>query len=81
MPDHLHALVSFRDSFFLKKRVASFKSWTSKQSAVLWQRDFFDHRLRSVEEGVAKRSYIEMNPVRAGLCKVPEEWPYVWSMR
>ena len=78
MPDHLHALVSFPDSFFLKKRVTSFKAWTAKHAGIVWQRDFFDHRLRSVEEGVAKRTYIEMNPVRGALCETPEAWPYLW---
>ncbi len=80
MPDHVHVLLGFPDSFFLKKRVATFKSWTSRQAGISWQRDFFDHRLRSAEEGVAKRNYIEMNPVRAGLCKEPRDWPYVWSV-
>jgi REP element-mobilizing transposase RayT len=78
MPDHLHALVSFPDNFYLKKRIATFKSWTTKHAGIVWQRDFFDHRLRSVEEAVAKRSYIEMNPVRGGLCATPEDWPYLW---
>jgi len=78
MPDHLHALVSFPDNFHLKKRIATFKSWTTKHAGIVWQRDFFDHRLRSVEEAVAKRSYIEMNPVRGGLCAAPEDWPYLW---
>jgi len=79
MPDYLHALVGFPDSFFLKKRMASFKAWTSKHAGISWQRDFFDHRLRSLEEGVEKRAYIELNPVRAGLCDTVEEWPYRWS--
>jgi REP element-mobilizing transposase RayT len=79
MPDHLHALVSFPDNFYLKKRVATFKSWTAKHAGIVWQRDFFDHRLRSVEEAVAKRTYIEMNPVRGSLCATPEDWPYLWN--
>ena len=79
MPDHLHALVSFPDNFYLKKRIATFKSWTTKHAGIVWQRDFFDHRLRSVEEAVAKRNYIEMNPVRGGLCATPEAWPYLWK--
>jgi REP element-mobilizing transposase RayT len=78
MPDHLHALVSFPDNFYLKKRIATFKSWTTKHAGIVWQRDFFDHRLRSVEEAVAKRIYIEMNPVREGLAITPEAWPYLW---
>lgn len=32
-----------------------------------WQRDFFDHRLRSIESAAEKAQYIRMNPVRAGL--------------
>ncbi|BCX48098.1 REP-associated tyrosine transposase [Haloferula helveola] len=79
MPDHLHSMVSLPAEAFLKKRVASFKAWTAKHAGVVWQRDFFDHRLRRDESFEAKSLYIAMNPVRAGLCATPGEWPYFWK--
>jgi putative transposase len=42
----------------------------------IWQRGFSD--VRVVDESSLKqhRSYIDNNPVRAGLAGVPEEYPY-----
>ena len=56
--------------------VASFKEWIAKKSGVHWQRDFFDHRIRSWESAAEKAAYIRLNPVRAGLVANPEDWPY-----
>ena len=43
----------------------------------IWQREFFDRLLRSGESLTDKWRYVEMNPVRAGLCSVPEAYPYL----
>ena len=45
----------------------------------MWQKNFFDHRLRSEEEWEEKTHYIRQNPVRAGLVGSAEEWPYVFT--
>ena len=42
----------------------------------LWQPGFFDHVLRSEESYVEKWQYVLENPVRAGLVKELEQWPY-----
>jgi REP element-mobilizing transposase RayT len=77
MPDHLHGLVEFPGDKPMKKVISAFKSWMAKSKGIRWQRDFFDHRLRSWESSVEKANYIRMNPVRAGLCVSPQDWPYV----
>ena len=41
-----------------------------------WEKDFFDHVLRSQESYLEKMEYVRQNPVRAGLVKRPEDWPY-----
>jgi REP element-mobilizing transposase RayT len=41
-----------------------------------WQKEFFDHLLRSEESHAQKWEYIRQNPVRAGLVTDPDEWPY-----
>jgi hypothetical protein len=41
-----------------------------------WQEGFFDHLLRSGDSYGEKWEYVRLNPVRAGLSKSPEEWPY-----
>ena len=58
--------------------VAAWKRYTARQCGLHWQRDFFDHRLRGDESLRDKEQYIRQNPVRAGLVKDANEWPYVW---
>ena len=41
-----------------------------------WQPGFNDHLLRSDESYAAKWEYVFQNPVRAGLVRCAEEWPY-----
>ncbi len=67
MPDHLHGLMSFSGKKPMARVIAGFKEWVAKQAGVKWQRDFFDHRLRSWESAAEKAAYIRGNPVRAGL--------------
>ena len=81
MPDHLHAIMSFNRTVGMRKSVREFKKYTARKHGMMWQRDFFDHRLRRDESYNEKAHYIRMNPVRAGLCSSPEEWPYTWENR
>ena len=50
---------------------------TRKESGLFWQPRFFDRALRTVGEYCEKVEYIHLNPVRAGLVKHAEDWP--WS--
>jgi REP element-mobilizing transposase RayT len=79
MPDHLHAIVQIPQRLKLVSVVRSFKQAGAKQAGVLWQRGFFEHRIRDDESAQQKYRYIEMNPVRAGLVKKAEDWP--WRVR
>ena len=47
-----------------------------KLSGNLWQEEFFDHVLRSSESYSQKWDYVKENPVRAGLTKSSDEWPW-----
>ncbi len=60
----------------IKKLIRNWKHWTAQNFGFRWQRDFFEHRLRSDESLDAKAGYILENPVRAGLVAKPEDWPY-----
>jgi hypothetical protein len=42
-----------------------------------WQDESFDHWVRNPAEWEKIRTYIERNPVSAGLVARPEDWP--WS--
>ncbi len=81
MPDHLHMLASFPRAEEMRRTVTSWKHFLSKQHGIAWQRDFFDHRIRSHESLDEKAHYIRQNPVRAGLVADAGTWPYVWEPR
>jgi putative transposase len=79
MPDHLHALLSFPHSGKpLKLVISKWKEWTAKELGIIWQRDFFEHRLRHDENRRQKADYILHNPVRQKLVSHPEDWPFVY---
>jgi putative transposase len=79
MPDHLHALLSFNNEqgLGMGKLIKSWKRYTAKTCAIDWQRDYFDHRIRSEHDMADKWSYIRENPVRAGLVNHHEQWRHV----
>lgn len=77
MPDHLLALCAFDGTRPMRRVISDFKSWISRKTDVRWQRNFFDHRLRSWESAAEKRKYILKNPVRAKCIGEGESWPYV----
>ena len=83
MPDHLHffaapgaeacTLSAFVGRF---KGISTRRAWQLGRAGRLWQREFFDHLMRSGESYAQKWEYVRRNPVRAGLCQRPEDWPY-----
>ena len=82
MPDHLHVLLQGDStSSDLLSFVKTFKHKTTfhfraKTGKTLWQISFFDHILRTAEELSKTAEYILSNPVRAGLVKRPQDYPY-----
>ncbi|MEI6168366.1 MAG: hypothetical protein WCS52_14380 [bacterium] len=77
MPDHIHMIACFPGEPGMSATLAGWKAFLARQHGVRWQRNYFDHRLRNDDEFVEKAHYIRMNPVRAHLCKAPEEWKWV----
>ena len=47
-----------------------------KVAGRVWQKEFFDHVLRSCESYSQKWDYVKENPVRAGLVKKSDDWPF-----
>ena len=78
MPDHLHMLVGISGDANLSKLIRDFKRIVVRKGKIEWQRNFFDHRLRHCESETEKFEYIVQNPVRAGLIRDDEKWPYVF---
>jgi putative transposase len=78
MPDHLHAILGFQREPGMEKTIRNWKKCVAGKYDVHWQRDFFDHRLRNHHEVEEKSCYIQMNPVRKGLCDRTEEWIWIY---
>jgi putative transposase len=82
MPDHVHLFVRGADEFVLGRWSGTLKQALAKAAnfsrtvGQIWQEGFFDHVLRSDESYARKREYVHQNPVRAGLVKLAEDWPY-----
>ncbi|MGA2138940.1 MAG: transposase [Verrucomicrobiia bacterium] len=79
MPDHLHTLVSPLDREApVGEFVALLKRKMRKELGAKWnwQSSSFDHLLRSDESTQQKWDYMRENPVRGGLVKRWEDWPY-----
>jgi REP element-mobilizing transposase RayT len=84
MPNHVHTVVSPMNEHGLGAIVQAWKSFSAKQANRLlsragpfWHKDYFDGFIRN--EGHLERtiSYVENNPVKAGLIGSAEQWQ--WS--
>ena len=81
MPNHVHVLIETLPGFPLSSVVQSWKSFTAKQANRLlkrrgsfWMADYFDRYVRDEAHLSAARSYIEQNPVNAGLVDDAVDW-------
>ena len=78
MPDHFHLLITPTES--LERGLQLIKggfSFRAKRElgfgGEIWEKSFYDHRVRDWEEYCAFRTYIHLNPVRRGLAATPEQ--------
>jgi len=84
MPDHMHLVVTPRESGNISQSMPSLKLHTAREIGALlgskggiWQARFYERALRTpkdVEEAIV---YVHDNPIRAGLADSPED--YYWS--
>jgi putative transposase len=85
MPDHAHFLVEGkRPGSDLVKFVARWKQMTGylfrhELPPRFWQRRFYDHVLRSVDDSDPIAWYIWLNPVRKGIVAEAHEYPFSGS--
>jgi REP element-mobilizing transposase RayT len=87
MPNHVHILITpLRE---LPAIMQSLKGHTAREANKIlgltghpfWQDESYDRFVRNEQEFGKIASYIEMNPVRAGLCFAPEEFRYSSAWR
>jgi len=83
MPNHVHVLFTPEPRWSLSVILGSWKSYTAneankllKRSGQFWQEDYFDRFIRDAEHFAHALDYIEMNPVKPGLCFQPEQWSF-----
>ena len=80
MPDHIHYFAAATDSpIEYENWVKYWKSQFTKKHRVpdhRWQTEHWDTRVRSAERYIEKWEYVCLNPVRKGLVKKSEDWPY-----
>ena len=79
MPDHLHALLAFPLHATMAKTIGAWKRYASRELGVVWQENFFDHRIRNDHEFTEKFAYILRNPVAKKLCTLESDWPWSWK--
>jgi putative transposase len=81
MPEHIHLLVSEPERDTLADALKSLKQGVSRRligdADHFWQKRYYDFNVRNHEQFLKRLHYIHWNPVRAGLCERPEDWP--WS--
>ncbi|EPZ15061.1 hypothetical protein M622_16995 [Thauera terpenica 58Eu] len=92
LPDHLHCIWTLPDgdadfstrwnrikgSFTrsLPPAAKSLRGSPSRRERCVWQRRFWEHRIRDDVDFARHCDYIHWNPVRHGLATRPDEWPY-----
>jgi REP element-mobilizing transposase RayT len=81
MPSHVHVVAEPYDG--LGAIVRSWKAYTAARINALlglrgrlWAHDYFDRFMRTDEQLQTTIAYVERNPVTAGLCARPEDWPF-----
>lgn len=86
MPDHLHLIITgTSDESDVISAVVRYKQrtgyWLSLNKPELrWQKDFYDHIIRTNENLSVQARYILDNPVRKGLVESWRDYPYKGSI-
>ncbi len=90
MPDHVHLVFtpmidSSGNTFSLAELLGAIKGASAhrinqalNRRGKVWQTESFDHVLRSEEKIWEKVEYICQNPIRSGLVKGIDEYPWLW---
>jgi len=79
MPEHVHLLVSEPERDTLATAIKAIKQSVARKQGGgrFWQERYYDFNVTTAEKRVEKVKYIHRNPVKRGLCRAPEDWP--WS--
>lgn len=92
LPDHIHAVwtlpegdadfsvrwkkIKCRFSQHCQAKGMPSRSKAERGERGIWQRRFWEHAIRDADDYRAHVEYCWHNPVKHGLVKAPEDWPY-----
>ena len=83
MPNHVHVVVTPYADHALSDILHSWKSFSAheinralRRVGKLWEKESFDHLVRHDRAFEQFVTYTENNPVVAGLCERPADWPF-----
>jgi REP element-mobilizing transposase RayT len=83
MPNHVHVMIEPYEGFTLPIILHSWKSYTAKEINKLlrkrgqfWLEEYHDRYIRNERHFHTMVSYIENNPVKAGLCREAAQWAH-----
>jgi putative DNA methylase len=81
MPNHGHVLLTPMPDVEVADIMHSIKSYTAHEANKIlgrkgqfWAKEYFDRYIRDQRHFASTIAYIENNPVKARLCKTPDEW-------
>ena len=84
MPNHVHVVVWPMPNHLLSDTLKSWKQFTSRRAKPMvgleeepfWEPECYDRWIRDDDEKGRICRYVRNNPVSAGLCLQPEDWPW-----
>jgi putative transposase len=83
MPDHIHFILTPGATTSLERAVQLIKGGSSFQIGKMpgmrfpvWHMGFTEHQIRDKADFDIRAKYIDQNPVKAGLVRAAEEYPY-----
>jgi putative transposase len=83
MPDHIHLILAPKPTLALERAMQFIKGGYSHRfmketgsRTEIWEGSFTNHRIRDAFDYDTHRSYIHLNPVRARLVNLPQDYPY-----
>jgi REP element-mobilizing transposase RayT len=82
MPNHVHMLITpYRPLWAIMREIKSGSARyankvLSRDGQRFWQHEYFDRVVRNEAELARTSTYVERNPVCAGLCNCPEAWQF-----
>jgi len=83
MNNHAHLLIKLFITTNISQIMHSINRWYArwynehyKRKGHFWEDRFYGEIIKDDIQLLAVMRYIDLNPVKAGLCKDPTEWPY-----